>query len=173
MPNTRLMWLRSVNPSITVTVDVTFLPVRNVHFSPRGGGLGWAMPLSVGIALATGTHSVCFVGDGGSLFSIHSLWTAAANDIPTIMVCFVNDEYLLLKELWVNFVGGSLDTTRFVGLDFREPPIDVRGIARSFGARTAQIRTMAELGQVLDEALAYSGPTFITIDRARKGADSS
>jgi benzoylformate decarboxylase len=30
------------------------LGFRNVHFSPRGGGLGWAMPLCVGIGLATG-----------------------------------------------------------------------------------------------------------------------
>ena len=39
------------------------LGFRNVHFSPRGGGLGWAMPLGVGISLATGKHAVCFVGD--------------------------------------------------------------------------------------------------------------
>ncbi len=148
----------------------TVLGFRNVHFSPRGGGLGWAMPLSVGVALATGTHSVCFVGDGGSLFSIHSLWTAAANHIPTITVCFVNDEYLLLKELWVNFVGGSLGSTRFVGLDFRDPPIDIGGIAKGFGAKTAHIGVMADLGPVLDDALGYSGPTFITIDRSRSGA---
>ena len=151
----------------------TQLGFRNVHFSPRGGGLGWAMPLSVGIALATGTHSVCFVGDGGSLFSIHSLWTAAANGIPTIMVCFVNEEYLLLKELWVNFVGGTLDSTRFVGLDFRDPPIDIGGLARGFGARTAHISSMADLSQVLDEALDYSGPTFITINRSGKGEGHS
>jgi len=150
----------------------TVLGFRNVHFSPRGGGLGWAMPLSVGIGLATGSHSVCFVGDGGSLFSIHSLWTAAANDIPTIVVCFVNDEYLLLKELWINFVGRNLDSTRFVGLDFRDPPIDVAGIAQGFGAKTAHIGAMADLDRVLDHALDYSGPTFITIDRSGKSADT-
>jgi benzoylformate decarboxylase len=149
----------------------TQLGFRNVHFSPRGGGLGWAMPLSVGIALATGTHSVCFVGDGGSLFSIHSLWTAAANDIPTIIVCFINDEYLLLKVLWINFVGGALDSTRFVGLDFGDPPIDVPGIARGFGAKTVDVSSMDDIDQVLNDALDYAGPTFITIDRSRNGAN--
>jgi benzoylformate decarboxylase len=69
------------------------LGFRNVHFSPRGGGLGWAMPLAVGIGLATRKHAVCFVGDGGSLFSIHALWTAAKYAIPSIFVCFVNHEY--------------------------------------------------------------------------------
>ena len=56
-------------------------------------------PLGVGIGLATGKHAVCFVGDGGSLFSIHALWTAAKYAIPSIFVCFVNHEYRLLKDL--------------------------------------------------------------------------
>ena len=81
------------------------LGFRNVHFSPRGGGLGWAMPLGVGIGLATGKHAVCFVGDGGSMFSIHALWTAAKYTIPSIFVCFVNHEYRLLKDLWCNAMG--------------------------------------------------------------------
>lgn len=49
----------------------------NVYFSPRGGGLGWAMPLATGISLATSCHSICFVGDGGSMYAIHAIWTAA------------------------------------------------------------------------------------------------
>ena len=77
------------------------LGFRNVHFSPRGGGLGWAMPLGVGIGLATGKHTVCFVGDGGTHFSIHALWTAAKYAIPSIFICFVNCEYRLLKDLCV------------------------------------------------------------------------
>jgi benzoylformate decarboxylase len=44
------------------------LGFRNVHFSPRGGGLGWAMPLGVRIGLATGKHAVCFVSDGRESF---------------------------------------------------------------------------------------------------------
>ena len=88
------------------------LGFRNVHFSPRGGGLGWAMPLAVGIGLATRKHAVCFVGDGGSLFSIHALWTAAKYAIPSIFVCFVNHEYRLLKDLWCNAMGTTIETTQ-------------------------------------------------------------
>jgi benzoylformate decarboxylase len=52
--------------------------------------LGWAMPLSVGLSLGTGRPSVCFVG--GSLFSVHVIWTAPALRIPVVLVCFVNRE---------------------------------------------------------------------------------
>jgi benzoylformate decarboxylase len=141
------------------------LGFRNVHFSPRGGGLGWAMPLGVGIGLATGKHAVCFVGDGGSLFSIHALWTAARYAIPSIFVCFVNHEYRLLKDLWCDAMGTTLDATRFVGMDFDNPSLDMQRIAEGFGARTEKIEGLHRIGEVLGRALAHAGPSFLIIDR--------
>lgn len=141
------------------------LGFRDVHFSPRGGGLGWAMPLGVGIGLATGKHAVCFVGDGGSLFSIHALWTAAKYAIPSIFVCFVNHEYRLLKDLWCNAMGTTIDTTQFVGMDFDNPNLDMQRIAEGFGARTEKIENLQTIGEVLDRALAHPGPSFLIIDR--------
>ena len=136
------------------------LGFREVHFSPRGGGLGWAMPLGVGIGLATGKHAVCFVGDGGSLFSIHALWTAAKHAIPSIFVCFVNREYRLLKDLWCNAMGTTIETTKFVGMDFDNPELDMQRIAEGFGARTEKIESLEMIGGVLDRALAHPGPSF-------------
>lgn len=141
------------------------LGFRNVHFSPRGGGLGWAMPLGVGIGLATGKPAVCFVGDGGSLFSIHALWTAAKYAIPSIFVCFVNGEYRLLKDLWCNAMGTTIETTRFVGMDFDNPNLDMQRIAEGFGARTEKIGDPSTAGEVLERALAHPGPSFLIIDR--------
>ncbi|MBL8875193.1 MAG: thiamine pyrophosphate-binding protein [Phycisphaerae bacterium] len=141
------------------------LGFRNVHFSPRGGGLGWAMPLGVGIGLATRKPAVCFVGDGGSLFSIHALWTAAKYAVPSVFVCFVNHEYRLLKDLWCNAMGTTLQTTHFVGMDFNDPNVDMRKIAEGFGARTEKISDIAEIGEVLSRALAHAGPSFLIIDR--------
>jgi benzoylformate decarboxylase len=141
------------------------LGFRNVHFSPRGGGLGWAMPLAVGIGLATGKHAVCFVGDGGSLFSIHALWTAAKYSIPSIFVCFVNHEYRLLKDLWCNAMGTTIETTRFVGMDFDQPSLNMQGIAEGFGARVERIETLQGIDDVLRRAHAYQGPSFLIVDR--------
>jgi benzoylformate decarboxylase len=141
------------------------LGFRNVHFSPRGGGLGWAMPLGVGIGLATGQHAVCFVGDGGSLFSIHALWTAAKYAIPSIFVCFVNNEYRLLKDLWCAAMGTTIETTRFVGMDFGNPDLDMQRIAEGFGARVEKLEDVQTIGEVLGRALAHSGPSFLIIDR--------
>jgi benzoylformate decarboxylase len=141
------------------------LGFRDVHFSPRGGGLGWAMPLGVGIGFATGKHTVCFVGDGGSLFSMHALWTAAKYAIPSIFICFVNREYRLLKDLWCNAMGTTIETTRFVGMDFDNPNLDMPGIAMGFGARAEKIDKLSQVADVLDGALAHRGPTFVIVDR--------
>lgn len=141
------------------------LGFRDVHFSPRGGGLGWAMPLGVGIGLATGKPAACFVGDGGSLFSIHALWTAARYAIPSIFVCFVNNEYRLLKDLWCAAMGTSFATTQFVGLDFTDPNVDLQRIAEGFGARTERISSVEAVPDILARALAHRGPSFLIIDR--------
>jgi benzoylformate decarboxylase len=141
------------------------LGFRNVHFSPRGGGLGWAMPLCVGISLAAGKPAVCFVGDGGSLFSIHALWTAAKYRVPSIFICFVNHEYRLLKDLWCNAMGTTIETTHFVGMDFTDPDVNVRGIAAALGARTEVIDELGAIGDVLGRALTYAGPSFLIINR--------
>jgi benzoylformate decarboxylase len=141
------------------------LGFRNVHFSPRGGALGWAMPLSVGISLASKQPAACFVGDGGSLFSVHSIWTAAALRVAVVFVCFVNHEYRLLKDLWVSFMGTDFDSTRFVGLDFDNPALDLDAIMRGFGAATEQLRDPADAPAVIARAVARSGPTVVFVER--------
>ncbi|MFO1477197.1 MAG: thiamine pyrophosphate-binding protein [Verrucomicrobiota bacterium] len=141
------------------------LGFQNVHFSPRGGGLGWAMPLGTGIGLATGKHAVCFVGDGGSLFSIHAIWTAARYRIPVVFVCFVNNEYRLLKDLWCRSMGTLMEQTQFVGLDFDDPKVDVEKIASGLGARVETITAVDRIADVLASALNHAGPSFLIIHR--------
>ena len=143
----------------------TAMGFRNVHFSPRGGALGWAMPIAVGLSLGTGEPAVCFVGDGGSLFSVHAIWTAAAMRIPVVFVCFVNQEYRLLKDLWVSFTGGTFDGTHFVGLDFDDPALDLDAIMGGFGAVTEHPTTEAEVAAAMATARGRTGPTVVFLDR--------
>lgn len=144
------------------------LGFRNVHFNPRGGGLGWAMPLATGIALGTNRHTICFVGDGGSMFSIHTIWTAASYNIPVIFICFINHEYHLLKELWLNQLGGTMKQTKFVGMDITNPNLNLEAIASGFGAKVSQINKPEDVDVILENAFSYQGPSFILIDRRSK-----
>jgi len=140
------------------------LQFKTVHFSPRGGGLGWAMPVATGVSLATKKHSICFVGDGGSLFAIHSIWTAAKHKIPVIFVCFVNGEYKILKNLWCMQKKTEIEKTHFIGLDFNDPAIDLKQIATGFGAKSIELNSLSEVDDVMEEALKHQGPTFLMVD---------
>ncbi|MEB3354336.1 MAG: thiamine pyrophosphate-binding protein [Cyanobacteriota bacterium] len=137
----------------------------NVHFAPRGGGLGWAMPLGVGLALGSGQPSVCFVGDGGAQFSIHAIWSAARYRIPVVFVCFVNREYRILKNLWCGALNTSFEEARFVGLDFNDPALDLESIARGYGARTGWLHDASTTQQEIQASLHHDGPSFLLIER--------
>ena len=142
------------------------LGFRNVHFSPRGGGLGWAMPLSVGLTLG-GVQAACFVGDGGAMFSLPAVWSAAAAKLPVVFVVFVNHEYRLLKDLWVQFMHTDFAKTKFVGLDFNDPALDLDAIVRGFGAITVSPADADEVATVMREAKDRQGPTVLFINRER------
>jgi benzoylformate decarboxylase len=137
------------------------LQFEEVYFEPRGGALGMAMPLAVGISLYSKKPTVCLVGDGGSMYSIHSIWTAAHYKIPVIFFCFINHEYHILKQLWKLQVPET-DEKTYVGMDLTNPKLDMHGIASGFGAKVFEL-TLENYKEVLHEALHYNGPTFITL----------
>lgn len=141
------------------------LGLTNVHFAPRGGGLGWAMPLGVGLALGSGRPSVCFVGDGGAQFSIHAIWSAARYRIPVVFICFVNREYRILKDLWCGALSTTIEQAQFVGLDFDDPALDLESIARGYGAHTAWLKDASSIEYELKFAMQQLGPSFLLIER--------
>jgi benzoylformate decarboxylase len=62
------------------------------------GGLGWAMPAAVGIAMAQPRRRVvCLIGDGSSLYSIQALWTAAQRNVNVVFVVLNNGGYAAMK----------------------------------------------------------------------------
>jgi benzoylformate decarboxylase len=84
---------------------------------------------------------------------------------PSIFICFVNHEYRLLKDLWCNAMGTTIETTQFVGMDFDNPNLNMQGIAEGFGARTEKIKNLQTMEEVLRRAYAHQGPSFLIIDR--------
>lgn len=88
-----------------------------------------------------------------------------AGERDRILICFVNHEYRLLKDLWCNAMGTTMAATRFVGMDFNNPNLNLQSIAEGFGARTEKIENLEKIGKVLGRALAHRVPSFLIIDR--------
>ena len=75
------------------------------YFLTRGGSLGVGIPGAIGARLANPDKLVIgFTGDGGSMYTIQALWTAARHNINVKFVICNNASYRLLQlnieEYW-------------------------------------------------------------------------
>ncbi len=62
-------------------------------------------------------------------------------------------------------MGTTIETTKFIGMDFNDPDVDLQKIAEGLGARTDKISNQKAVGDALTRAFAHTGPTFLVIDR--------
>ena len=78
------------------------LPARaNLGFlSAAMGGLGFALPASIGVRLAAPQRPVvAVVGDGSSLYNIQSLWSASHYGAGVLVVILANGGYAIMDRL--------------------------------------------------------------------------
>ncbi len=87
--------------ALTFSPEVTqYLPPRvpGSFFQTRGGSLGVGIPGAIGAKLAHPDRTVVgFTGDGGSMYTIQALWTAAHHRIGAKFVILDNGAYQLLR----------------------------------------------------------------------------
>lgn len=136
------------------------------YFTFASGGLGWAAPAAVGIALAqkksgSSRPVVAVIGDGALQYSIQSLYTAAQLKLKLIYIVPCNAEYAILKEFAV------LEKTPNVpALDL--PGLDIVLTAKGFGCIAVQSETTEEIKEAFTTALGADGPTVIAIPIAHE-----
>jgi benzoylformate decarboxylase len=138
----------------------TFLPVRSstAFYGLASGGLGFALPGAVGIALAhPGRPVVVAVGDGSAMYGLQALWTAAQFDLPITFALIDNGGYRILQERLL----ARGRSRNFVGMELREPAIDFVSLARGFGLSAARVSAPGEVRPALDRAIASGKPTLL------------
>jgi len=133
------------------------------YFGLASGGIGFALPGAIGIQLARPERPVlAIVGDGSAMYSIQALWTAAHLKLPITYLITNNRSYRIIKERLLSFHGND----RFVGMDFRDPPLDFTGLARSMGMPATRIEDPADLGPAVRAAMASGGPSLLDVSVA-------
>ncbi|MGC9669487.1 thiamine pyrophosphate-dependent enzyme [Planosporangium sp. 12N6] len=135
-------------------------------FTASSGGLGYALPASVGIALGerhTGRRRpvVAVIGEGSFQYSIQALWTAARHRLPVVYLVPVNEEYAILKA-FAEFE----HTPDIPGLDL--PGLDISTIARGFGCQAQRAESADALADALGTALRADGPTVLAVPITKK-----
>ena len=123
------------------------LPARQPlgSVSPAMGGLGFALPAATGVRMACPDRPVvAFVGDGSSLYSIQSLWSAAHYGAGALFVILSNGGYAVMDRLAEQH-GGTAPWPGF--------GVDVAGLARAFGCPARTVREHGELIEALDDVV--------------------
>ncbi len=136
------------------------------YFTSRGGGIGQGLPSAIGLKLAYPDRPVmCLSGDGSSLYTIQSLWTAAHHQIPVVWVILNNGCYRILKINMNRFrKDAGIDTERgYPHMALGEPQVDFISVAKGFGVEAQRISTAAELGPALAAALDSGQPWLLDV----------
>jgi benzoylformate decarboxylase len=136
------------------------------YFCTRGGSLGVGFPGALGVKLAMPEKTVIgFSGDGGAMYTIQCMWTAAHHGIGAKFVVCNNRSYQLLKlnvqQYWRE---RSLDDHALPGsFDLGDPVLRFDELARSMGVPAARVETPGDIAPAIAEALEEDGPYLLDL----------
>ncbi|WP_276814235.1 biosynthetic-type acetolactate synthase large subunit [Faecalibaculum rodentium] len=121
------------------------------------GTMGFGMGAAIGAAQATGKKTVLFTGDGSFGMNLNELATAVSQNTPLVIV-IMNNNVLGMVRQWQNlfFDKHYSQTTLNRQTDFVK-------LAEAFGARGLRIMNRQELGPVMAEAFAHTGPVVVDV----------
>jgi acetolactate synthase I/II/III large subunit len=122
------------------------------------GTLGYGFPTALGVKVANPSKAVVSVtGDGGFLFGLQELATAAAHNIGAVTVVFNNNSYAnVRRDQLVGYEG------RFAGANLQNP--DFMKLADSFGVSGRRVATPDALRQQLGVAIEADEPCLIEVE---------
>jgi thiamine pyrophosphate-dependent acetolactate synthase large subunit-like protein len=133
-------------------------PGRSIVIPRAHGGLGYALPATVGAAFARPSERIVgLVGDGSFGMSGMELATIASLRLPITIMLFNNASFGWIKMLQKLYHG-----ERYLGVDFTSK-MDAVAIAEAFGIRGVRITHPDQLGPAIIEAMESNEPTFIDI----------
>ena len=121
------------------------------------GTLGAGFPTALGAKVACPDCPVLSLnGDGGFMYNVQELSSAAYHGIDVVTVVFSDGAYGNVKRMQEDLYGG-----RVIASEFRNP--DFVKLAESFGVHGVRAEGPGELEAAVGEAFARSGTTLIDV----------
>lgn len=135
-----------------------YLPITQAggFYTMASGGLGYALPAAVGVALATNKRVICVIGDGSSMYSIQAIWTAVQLNLPLTVIVLNNSGYGAMRSF-----SKIMQSQAIPGLDL--PNIDFVQLAESMGCNAARVSEHEQLSVAMNNALAMIGSYLLEV----------
>jgi thiamine pyrophosphate-dependent acetolactate synthase large subunit-like protein len=126
------------------------------YYSGNYCALGFALPMAVGAKIGAPQRPVAAVaGDGGIMFTVNELATAAEERLALPVIVWNNDALQAIAD--------GMDERQIprIGVEPKSP--DFLGLAESLGCRAARAASADHLAQSVREALIADRPTLIEV----------
>ncbi len=125
------------------------------------GTLGSGFPTALGAKVANpDTPVVAITGDGGFMFAVQELSTAAQYNIGVVTLVFNNNAYGNVRRDQRERFDGRVVAADLVNPDFVK-------LAESFGVAASRVTSPDHFRPALEKALAHGGPHLIAIEVPR------
>lgn len=135
--------------------EVWDMPAPGLWHHPSGfGTLGYALPAAIGGKIGRPDQPVIAIaGDYGFQYTIQELIVAVEHSLSLPIILWDNGK---LGEIEASMIASQIAPNAVI----QKNP-DFIALARAYGAATAQPQELSQLSEVLNDALAYPGPTVI------------
>jgi thiamine pyrophosphate-dependent acetolactate synthase large subunit-like protein len=136
------------------------------YFLTRGGSLGVGIPGAVGVKLAYPDRPVWgFTGDGGAMYTIQALWTAARHNVDAKFVICNNSSYRLLQlNIQAYWTERNISLHEFpLSFDLSKPAIQFAQLAQAMGVDAIRVEASDQIEPAIQKALEHPGPFLIDL----------
>jgi acetolactate synthase I/II/III large subunit len=127
-----------------------------------GGAIGQGLPCAVGAAIACPARRVIALqADGGGMYTLQALWTAARESLDLTVVICANRAYRILQ---VELARAGLETAGRCAdalTSLADPSLDWVALARGMGVPGVRAERAEALASALSRALSEPGPALI------------
>jgi benzoylformate decarboxylase len=132
--------------------------------SRNGGSIGWGLPGSLGVKIASPYNPViCISGDGSAMWSIQSLWTAARYQIPVTFIILSNGCYQQVRNMRKMMLGEKA-LSRVMGTNICNPRNDFCKIAEGMNISAHKVEKPADLKKALKRAFGLNKPNLLEVE---------
>jgi len=172
LPDDAIIFDEALTNSPTLTRAIA--PQPGKYFSTRGGSLGVGIPGAIGAKLAHPNRVVVgFTGDGGSMYTIQALYTAAKYNIDTTFVICHNARYKLLdlniSHYWET---QGVEKHDFPSpFDLSTPKLGFVDMAKGMGVPGLRLEFTEQIPDAIHQALSTPGPFLIDLMLIEQNTD--
>ena len=130
-------------------------------FSAFGNSpMGYAIPASIGAALANKNKQIiCITGDGSLHVNIQELHLIYKFNLNIKIFILNNDGYGIIKQFQSLYLDGHSEAST---KGYSNP--DILALGKSYKIKTFNIKNNAQINKVIKSTISYNGPAFVNIN---------